>query len=290
MRNSGPSFCVLLIACLFVSACGSQKTTVRDASNAIYKSSTITVVADATKRSFQTDDQYRVEFENKLMERLERKAFTTGSGLTLKYWLSDADEGSRSARFWLGFGAGTGKFKVIVEFYDVNGNKLSETENVGTVSGGFTGGSFSAAILNSAESIAAYAKKTYYSKDAVPIAATTSTSPSPLASSAPGASQPARSSSIVTTPAPGLKTWQMAINTNPTGAIIKAYDANQNLVQIGKSPASFLWPLLTEADTLVVVWQGRQLSLLPTFLESISVDFSQNPPVVKGGTVIENVR
>ena len=102
--------------------------------------------------------------------------------------------------------------------------------------------------------------------------------------------QPAPVAIAPVIPAPGLKTWQMAVNTNPPGAIIQAYDGNQELYQIGKSPAGFLWPLQTQADALVVIWQGRQVSLLPTFMESISVDFSQHPPVVKGGAVIDGAQ
>lgn len=281
-----------------MAGCGAQRSTVRSIANDSYKSSSVSIVVDTSKRSVPVEDKYKDEFARVLKQRLETKGFKEGKGLVLRYWFSQADEGSRSARYWSGFfHAGTGKLSVSVEFYDVNGAKLAETDNEGTVSGGGLdfGGSYSEAILNSAEAIASYTKKAYFAKDANPIATVSLAAPATLpgttalAPQQAPSSQPAPLSAVaLAQPAVALKTWQMAVNTNPPGAIIKAYDANQELYQIGKSPAGFLWPLQTQADAVVIMWQGRQVALLPTFMESISVDFTQQPPVVKGATVLNS--
>jgi hypothetical protein len=303
MRRKGPPMTVRLITMFGVlligsimAGCGAQRSTVRSIANDSYKSSSASIEFDTSKRSVPVEDKYKDEFTRVLKQRLETKGFKEGKGLILRYWFSQADEGSRSARYWAGlYGAGTGKIQVAVEFYDVNGLKLAETDNEGTVSGGLAGGTYSEAILNSAEAIASYTKKAYFAKDANPVAIVSPAAPAilpgttaPTPQQAPS-SQPAPVSAVAfAQPAVALKTWQMAVNTNPQGAIIKAYDANQELYQIGKSPAGFLWPLQTQADAVVIMWQGRQVALLPTFMESISVDFTQQPPVVKGATVINS--
>ena len=281
-----------------MAGCGAQRSTVRSSTNDSYKSSSVSIVVDTSKRSVPVEDKYKDEFALVLKQRLETKGFKEGNGLILRYWFSQADEGSRSARYWSGFfGAGTAKMLVSVEYYDVNGAKMAETDNEGTVSssGLNFGGSYSEAILNSAEAIASYTKKAYFAKDANPVAVVSPAAPvtslgtTALAPQQAPSLQPAPLSAVaLAQPAIALKTWQMAVNTNPQGAIIKAYNVNQELYQIGKSPAGFLWPLQTQADAVVIMWQGRQVALLPTFMESISVDFTQQPPVVKGATVLNS--
>ena len=281
-----------LLLVLLLAGCGSQRTAVIESSSSAYKSSTITVIPDANQRGVLIDDKLKNEFETTLKRQLLRKGFANGNGLTLRYWFTEADAGSRTARtFSLGLGGGSGKVQVLVEFYDARGNKLAQTDTLGQVKGGFLGGSFAQALNNAADSIAEHAKRTYYSKDAaVTLAQHVRVNPGP--SKPYTSTQPLSVAPIPSSVAPngvaqsGLKTWQIAINTNPQGAIIKAYDQQQNLYQIGTSPTNFLWPLQTQADSLVILWQGRQMVVLPTFMESISVDFSQQPPVVKGGTVI----
>lgn len=294
-RNSG--FALGMFAIMILSACGSQRTTVHEGAQVHHKSSTVTVMHDASKKAVQVDEAHRMEFEATVKRLLIKRGFTEGNGLVLKYWFSDADEGSRSARFWLGFGAGTGRLQVSVEYYDSAGNKLANTDNVGTVSGGFSGGSYTEAIVNASEAIATYTKKTYYGREATVVApapaAPVTIAAQPVSASPPPApvSQPsAPVAAPVPAPKAGLQTWQLAVNTNPQGAIIKAYDDNQALYQIGKSPAGFLWPLQTQADALVVFWQGRQVSLIPQAGESVTVDFTKHPPEVKGATIIDNAR
>lgn len=296
-RLSGLALATFVIMALV--ACGSQRTTVHEGANANYKSPTVTVMHDASKKSVQVDDAHRMEFEATVKRLLIKRGFTEGGGLVLKYWFSDADEGSRSARFWLGFGAGTGRLQVSVEYYDSAGNKLANTDNVGTVSGGFSGGSYTEAIVNASEAIAAYTKKTYYGREATVVAAApaapapVTVAAQPVTASPPTAPVVQPSAPVVApVPAPkaGLQTWQLAVNTNPQGAIIKAYDDDQALYQIGKSPAGFLWPLQTQADALVIFWQGRQVSLIPQAGESVTVDFTKHPPEVKGATIIDNAR
>lgn len=281
-------FAYLALVLLFA-GCGSQRTTVREGSNTTYKSSTISVLYDANQRGVHVDDDRKNEFETALKRLLTQKGFAQGDGLILRYWFSDADEGSRAARYWIGFGAGSGKMLVSVEFYDARGNKLATTDNVGTVSGGFVGGTFSEAIRRSAETISTYTQKTFLGRNL------TSSTTSPLEKS------PTAPSSVQATPSgvkdqpviastPGLQTWQLAVNTTPQGAIIKAYDSNQNLYQIGKSPTGLLWPLQTQADALVLFWQGRQVTVIPNQGESVQVDFTKIPPEVKGASVIEQGR
>ena len=307
----------LLLCFLFAlcASCGSQRTIVSNTGtqNINYKSSTVTIQFDATKGGVQVDSQYKAQLENELRKQLANKGFSQGPGLVLQYWFADADEGSRFARAWVGFGVGTGKIQVAVEFHDANGQRLATTNSIGTVSGGFTGGSFSEAISRAADSISDYARNVYLgpttvlaplpsqpqqppppsSNPPVPLASPTApAAPSPTISPAPPQQTSTPSPPVAQVPPPvsGLQTWQLAINTNPPGAIIQAYDKNQNLYRVGLSPTGFLWPLLTQTDALVIFFQGRQLTVIPNSNESLFIDFSKQPPEVCGATVISNGR
>ena len=311
-------FVALVALAVFASGCGSSRTSVYEGNKTNYKSSSMVIQVDTNKQGAQIDAKYRIEFEQTLRQSLLNKGFRDGNGLIVKYWFSEADEGSRAARYFVGFGTGTGKLQIVVEYYDSNGNKLSATSNEGTVSGGTFGGNFSEAIKNATDAIATFAQRTYLGRDTNPApkpivqqqqpvqVAPPPSSPAPTpppAAAEPPANQPPSTPVVGSVPAPpttpapqstapapnaGLKTWQIAVNTIPSGALIKAFDANQELYQVGKSPAGFLWPIQTQADAMVIIFQGRQVTLLPNTMESITVDFSKQPPEVKGATIIDN--
>jgi hypothetical protein len=285
MRNLLLINTIILIA--MVSSCGSERTVIQlPDTNSSYRSTTAFVIADKSKGGADVEDQYRTELESELHHDLQSQGFKNGSGLTIKYWFAEADPGSRAGRFWIGFGVGEGKVQINVEFYDANGNHLSSTDNIGTVSGGFTGGSFSTAIDHAAEAIAEYAGKHYLGSDTSILASTTQSqgSNSGLATSP----EPAPAVTPTVAPAtPELTTWALSVNTIPQGAVISAYDDQQHLVELGRSPFSTTWPRLTELDVLVVKFQGRHVEIIPNKNESVIVDFSKMPPVITGGSLVE---
>jgi len=271
--------------------CGSQRTTVHQGSSGHYKSPTVSVQRDTSRTSVLVDEDKRLEFEATLKRMLNKRGFTEGDGLILKYWAADADEGSRSARFWLGFGIGSGRLQVAVEFFDSAGNRLATTDNVGTVSGGFTGGSYSEAIVNTATAIADFTKKNFYGPTAsvaVPAIASAQQGTGGPAVSSNQTNQATPPTTTTAAPASQLSAWRLAVITTPAGALIQAYDANQKLYEVGKSPVILDWPPRTTADALVVFWQGRQVNLMPTPNEAISIDFTKSPPVITGATVLSS--
>ena len=101
----------------------------------------------------------------------------------------------------------------------------------------------------------------------------------PIAAPVPQAPRPAN-------PEGPHQWWQLSVTTTPAGALISAYDRNQSLYQLAKSPATFVWPILTQQDALVIFWQGRQLTVIPNLNEAITIDFTKLPPEVVGATLV----
>jgi Domain of unknown function (DUF4410) len=153
---------ILIISlALYVSACASGTITVLTpvTQQADYKTlkiesgtDTVTLPADA-----------RAHFEKRLNEYLydAKSGFTRGDELTLRYRFIQFDEGSRVARYVIGFGAGKGKMTAEVVFTDRSGNELAKIHVEGEISMGFLGGDFDQAISAAARKVADYAIKTF---------------------------------------------------------------------------------------------------------------------------------
>jgi hypothetical protein len=83
-----------------------------------------------------------------------------------------------------------------------------------------------------------------------------------------------------------LSIWTLAINTKPQGAAVARYDSQQQRQQIGNTPLATAWPHITDADVVVVMYQGRRVELFPNRNQAVLVDFTQAQPVITGGTSV----
>ena len=98
-------------------------------------------------------------FPGLLEARLNKKhLFEKGSKRTLVIQgsLLSYDPGSRTTRWLLGFGAGTGYLTTSLRFTDDAGAQAGAGKAIGTVSGGFTGGSMDSAANRMADAIVRY--------------------------------------------------------------------------------------------------------------------------------------
>lgn len=155
---------VLIGTCVlfFICGCGSGRTIVKNQPSENFLSKSVTLEEDLTKGGAQIDRTDKEHFVKHLKEKLfEKKQFIEGDGLKIKYYFSDADKGSRSERYFGGFGAGTGTIHVIVDYIDKSGTAIVSTESIGTVTGGGFGGSFDTAIEHAADEIAKYTIKQF---------------------------------------------------------------------------------------------------------------------------------
>jgi Domain of unknown function (DUF4410) len=104
------------------------------------------------------DPQVARLFETELRKDLYEgaKKFAQGDELTLSYRFIQLDQGSKAARFWLGFGAGKGSLTIEITYKSKEGAELGRINVGGEIIGGVTGGEFDSAVTKAAEEAANY--------------------------------------------------------------------------------------------------------------------------------------
>ena len=151
-----------LFMAIVLSGCGSGRTIVKNKPSVDYVSNSVLAEEDLTKGGPEIDQRYKLYFKKYLEENLYKKnRFVKGDCLRIKYYFFDAAEGSRAERYLGGFGVGEGSVYIIVNYFDKSGTEIVSTECIGTVTGGFGGGSFDLAIENAADEIVKYATKNF---------------------------------------------------------------------------------------------------------------------------------
>jgi hypothetical protein len=103
-------------------------------------------------------------------QTLEEQLFTTGRlfvkgpGMTLRWRVVEADRGSRALRYLVGFGAGQGRFRVLVTLVDEKKQVIATKEFRGTQTMGTFGGGFNGAVRDAADHTAFFVEDTVYGR------------------------------------------------------------------------------------------------------------------------------
>ena len=145
---------------LTLTACGSSRSVIDKRDDVTSRARVLQVKTAAGQTGLQVPADCLQAFTKRLERTLfHRKAFLHGTdGLTLTYTFANGDEGSRAARFWLGFGAGAGSIVVKAVWTDADGKEIARSTHTGTVSGGATGGSWTDAFERCAKEVATFAR------------------------------------------------------------------------------------------------------------------------------------
>jgi len=101
-------------------------------------------------------------FPDRLAARLKKKQLLSGdSGKTLIIAgeLVEYDPGSQTARWMIGFGAGSGMVTAVIHFAEDDGTDIARGNALGTVAGGFLGGAIDSAVDRMVEAIVKYIEK-----------------------------------------------------------------------------------------------------------------------------------
>jgi len=156
---------------LLVISCGSRSVTVQQKPSSPFKNFGQVVVVP-----FTVDGEDKLGLKEKteaigvaasitqyLRERLEGKVWFKGGGetLTIKGLVVGFDPGSQAARYFIGFGAGSGEIIVDAVFSDTSGTQVARANAKGSVSGGLLGGSTSSACDRVAKAIMDFIKANY---------------------------------------------------------------------------------------------------------------------------------
>jgi hypothetical protein len=106
------------------------------------------------------------EFQLQLNEALyDESKFRRGNDLTIRWKITSAEEGSRTARYWAGlFGAGKGKIVVSAKFFDRKGQEVGAIQSEGNISMCAFGGSYTSAMAVCADEIAKYARQNFLAR------------------------------------------------------------------------------------------------------------------------------
>jgi hypothetical protein len=110
--------------------------------------------------------EVREVFVNVLEEQLFEtgRLFVKGPGMTLRWRVVESDRGSRALRYLVGFGAGQGRFRVLVTLLDEKKQVLATKEFRGTQTMGMGGGSFKGAVRDAADATAFFVEDTVYAR------------------------------------------------------------------------------------------------------------------------------
>ena len=138
-----------------VSACATGTTTVLERATERQAVKTLRIVA--AENTVDVPPDVTAHFQSRLREYLITDGkYGAGDDLTLRYRFIQVDEGSRSLRWIIGFGAGKGELTVEVVYLDASGNEVSKINVGGELSVGFFGGDFDEAVSNAAREAAEY--------------------------------------------------------------------------------------------------------------------------------------
>jgi hypothetical protein len=110
--------------------------------------------------------EVRDVFVNILEEQLFQtgRLFVKGPGMTLRWRVVESDRGSRALRYLVGFGAGQGRFRVLVTLLDERKQVVATKEFRGTQTMGMGGGSFKGAVRDAADATAFFVEDTVYGR------------------------------------------------------------------------------------------------------------------------------
>lgn len=119
--------------------------------------------ADAEPATAQDADHLAGIIQDRLRNRLKQSGLFDKAGrkLGIRGRLVTVDSGSRAARYFIGFGAGTGRVVAEVSLLDESGSMIAKGSAFGTVSGGLFGGSFDAAGKQVADSVFNFIKDNF---------------------------------------------------------------------------------------------------------------------------------
>ena len=94
---------------------------------------------------------WRAIIERAFRERAQDLDLEGGDGpnVSVELRIIDLDQGSQAARYWIGFGAGSGSLKATV-----NAGEYGSCEAEGRISGGSFGGDFDGVLENLGEAVA----------------------------------------------------------------------------------------------------------------------------------------
>jgi hypothetical protein len=103
-------------------------------------------------------------FPDMLRSRLAEKKLFLAEGpnkLVIQGRITQFDPGSRTARYIIGLGAGSGEIVAEIRFNDAQGNPVARGTAVGGVTGGFGGGSIDAAVKRLVDAVVGFIRKNY---------------------------------------------------------------------------------------------------------------------------------
>jgi hypothetical protein len=154
-----------VLACLFLSACGTGRTLVMEppAERKSYASATLERAAD----SVPVPEELRVMFRDQLREELygtpqEPGPFIEGGGLTIRVKVVQFEAGNQFERwFWGGIGnQGEASMQLLTEFFDGD-RKLAHIQTEGRIGSGLFGGSVKSAVEKATSEISSYAVENF---------------------------------------------------------------------------------------------------------------------------------